>query len=172
MNLVDAIRAAAQKPQEPIETPLIPISEDRTPYQETDTPVTASSQQTQLIPPDPAPKAKPVQDSQSTPVMLEDHMDSMRVVRFEVLLTQQQVGDLMQWMAHNMRSVMTLREAAHYLRLRMVQVQALAEHGDLPAFRVDGKWRFLKTTLDEWMSLQHASDFETVPTAQEGKQVA
>lgn len=171
MNLVDAIRAAAQKPQEPIETSLIPVSENQSTHHERGTPATASSQQAQTESTS-VPQAKPVQDNQNTPMTLEDHMDGIRMVRFEVLLTQQQVGDLMQWLAHNMRSVMTLRETAHYLRLRATQVQALAEHGDLPAFRVDGKWRFLKTTLDEWMSLQHASDFETVPTAQEGKQVA
>jgi excisionase family DNA binding protein len=164
MNLVDAIRAAAQKPQEPVETPLIPVS-----YR-----VEHEVHEVQDTPSDAAPpvKATQAQVSSNMPITSEDSMDGMRVVRFEVLLTQQQVGDLLQWLAHNMRSVMTLREAAHYLRLRAAQVQALAEHGDLPAFRVDGKWRFFKTTLDEWMSLQQASDFETVPQAQEGKQVA
>jgi len=169
MNLVDAIRAASQKPQEPIETEIIPAghygtgqaAEGTMPAAQSKAKPSATMPQTQLI-----------QDSTSTPSALEEGIDGMRVVRFEVLLTQQQIVDLMQWLARNMRSIMTLREAAHYLRLRTTQVQALAEHGDLPAFRVDGKWRFLKTTLDEWMSIQHAGDFETAPDAQEGKQVA
>lgn len=169
MNLVDAIRAASQKPQEPIETEMIPVG-----HSSMDQVVegTVSAAQSKVKPSAAMPQTQLIQDSPPTSSSLEEGIDGVRVVRFEVLLTQQQVGDLMQWLAHNMRSVMTLREAAHYLRLRTTQVQTLAEHGDLPAFRVDGKWRFLKTTLDEWMSIQHAGDFETVSVAQEGKQVA
>jgi excisionase family DNA binding protein len=76
-----------------------------------------------------------------------------------VRINNQQLYDLLQWLARNLHPVMTLREAAHYLRLRPTELQALAESGDIPAFKVDGKWRFLKNALDEWMLAQRAAEF-------------
>ncbi|MCS7066522.1 MAG: helix-turn-helix domain-containing protein [Fimbriimonadales bacterium] len=84
--------------------------------------------------------------------------DGVQTVRFEVRLTNQQLYDLLQWMARNLHPVMTLREAAHYLRIRTHELQALAESGEIPAFKVDGKWRFLKNALDEWMLAQRATE--------------
>ncbi|MFN3690398.1 MAG: helix-turn-helix domain-containing protein [Fimbriimonadales bacterium] len=92
------------------------------------------------------------------PAPTED-TDGVQTVRFEVRLTNQQLYDLLQWMARNLHPVMTLREAAHYLRLRPMELQALAENGEIPAFKVDGKWRFLKNALDEWMLAQRATEF-------------
>ncbi|MCS7209857.1 MAG: helix-turn-helix domain-containing protein [Fimbriimonadales bacterium] len=93
-----------------------------------------------------------------TPPPTEDS-ENIQTVRFEVRLTNQQLYDLLQWMARNLHPVMTLREAAHYLRLRPAELQALAENGEIPAFKVDGKWRFLKNALDEWMLAQRAAEF-------------
>jgi excisionase family DNA binding protein len=85
--------------------------------------------------------------------------EGIQTVRFEVRLNSQQLYDLLQWLARNLHPVMTLREAAHYLRLRPTELQALAENGTIPAFKVDGKWRFLKSALDEWMLAQRAAEF-------------
>jgi excisionase family DNA binding protein len=85
--------------------------------------------------------------------------EGIQTVRFEVRLNSQQLYDLLQWLARNLHPVMTLREAAHYLRLRPMELQALAENGAIPAFKVDGKWRFLKSALDEWILAQRAAEF-------------
>ena len=105
-----------------------------------------------------APKEEASPSAASAPALAED-ADSVQTVRFEVRLTNQQLYDLLQWMARNLHPVMTLREAAHYLRLRTTELQALAESGEIPAFKVDGKWRFLKNALDEWMMAQRAAEF-------------
>ncbi|MCX7992563.1 MAG: helix-turn-helix domain-containing protein [Fimbriimonadales bacterium] len=89
----------------------------------------------------------------------QEEAESVQTVRFEVRLTNQQLYDLLQWMARNLHPVMTLREAASYLRLRSHELVTLAESGDIPAFKVDGKWRFLKNALDEWMLAQRATEF-------------
>ncbi len=47
--------------------------------------------------------------------------------------------------------VMTLAEAAKYLRTSRQAVKDLAENGTLPAQRVNGAWRFLKEAINEWL---------------------
>jgi len=89
-----------------------------------------------------------------------EESDSIQTVRFEVRLTNQQLHDLLQWLARNLHPVMTLREAARYLRLHTSELQTLAESGVIPAFKVDDKWRFLKAALDEWMLAQRAAEYE------------
>ncbi|MCS6918806.1 MAG: helix-turn-helix domain-containing protein [Fimbriimonadales bacterium] len=116
--------------------------------------IRAASQQ-RLHAPTPEP-ASAVAPTAPTP---SDEPEHVQTVRFEVRLTNQQLYDLLQWMARNLHPVMTLREAASYLRLRTSEVAALAENGDVPAFKVDGKWRFLKSALDEWMLAQRAAEF-------------
>ncbi len=131
MNLVDAIRKAAQQSQG-----VQGESATTAPRAPASAPANASD----------APQHEP---------------EAMQTVRFEVRLTNQQLYDLLSWLARALHPVMTLREAAHYLRLRIAELEALAEQGAIPAFKVDGRWRFLKNALDEWMLLQKASDLET-----------
>ncbi|MGQ9656829.1 MAG: helix-turn-helix domain-containing protein [Fimbriimonadales bacterium] len=100
---------------------------------------------------------EPAHESVSPPA---DDTESVQTVRFEVRLTNQQLHDLLQWLARNLHPVMTLREAARYLRLHTAELQALAEAGVIPAFKVDNKWRFLKNALDEWMQAQRAAEYE------------
>lgn len=100
---------------------------------------------------------EPAQESVSPPA---DDAEGVQTVRFEVRLTNQQLHDLLQWLARNLHPVMTLREAARYLRLHTAELQALAEAGVIPAFKVDNKWRFLKNALDEWMQAQRAAEYE------------
>lgn len=114
-----------------------------------------AASQSRLCPPTPEP-ASAVAPSVPAP---QDEAEQVQTVRFEVRLTNQQLYDLLQWMARNLHPVMTLREAASYLRLRTAEVVALAENGDVPAFKVDGKWRFIKSALDEWMLAQRAAEF-------------
>ena len=97
----------------------------------------------------------------STPTLSHaEELDCMQTVRFEVRLTTQQLHDLLQWLARNLHPVMTLREAARYLRLHTAELESLAESGVIPAFKVDNKWRFLKAALDEWMLAQRATEYQ------------
>jgi excisionase family DNA binding protein len=47
--------------------------------------------------------------------------------------------------------VLTLAEAARYLRLRKEVVQKQAGLGLIPARKIDGEWRFLRAALDDWL---------------------
>ena len=48
-------------------------------------------------------------------------------------------------------TVLTLAEAAHYLRVRPQTLAKMAEDNELPGADIDGIWRFLKQNLDEWL---------------------
>ena len=48
--------------------------------------------------------------------------------------------------------VMTVHEAAAYLRCHYSTLSRLVRRGDLPAFRVGSTWRLLRSTLDEWIT--------------------
>jgi excisionase family DNA binding protein len=52
------------------------------------------------------------------------------------------------------RDVMTLAEAARYLRVPKKRVEELAAQGSIPARRIGETWRFLKSGLDEWLKGQ------------------
>src|SRR5579859_7880548 len=47
--------------------------------------------------------------------------------------------------------VLTLDEAAAYLRVTPEQVRAQAASGQPPAQQFGGEWRFLKAALDDWL---------------------
>jgi excisionase family DNA binding protein len=59
-------------------------------------------------------------------------------------------------------AVLTLTEAAAYLRVAPSQVQRLAEIRSLPGRQLRGEWRFLKAALQDWLRS---------PNAGSGKQV-
>jgi len=48
--------------------------------------------------------------------------------------------------------VLTLAEAAAYLRLPEGQVAELAESQDLPGRRIGTEWRFLRSAIQNWLS--------------------
>ena len=49
------------------------------------------------------------------------------------------------------RRLLTVQEAARYLRLNPRSVYLLAQRGAIPATRVTGKWLFPEHLLDEWL---------------------
>ncbi len=53
-------------------------------------------------------------------------------------------------MAEN-KEILTIEEAAEYLRLGKRSVYKLAKSGKLPAKMVLNKWRFEKEALREWV---------------------
>jgi excisionase family DNA binding protein len=48
--------------------------------------------------------------------------------------------------------VLTLAEAASYLRVPEEELLRLAEHRDIPAQRIGEEWRFLKRALGHWLT--------------------
>lgn len=47
--------------------------------------------------------------------------------------------------------VLTLEEAADYLRLDIPRLEAMAEKRELPCRKAGNEWRFLKSALQEWL---------------------
>jgi excisionase family DNA binding protein len=47
--------------------------------------------------------------------------------------------------------VLTLAEAAAYLRVAAEEVLKLAAHGDLPGRKIGSEWRFHKEALADWL---------------------
>ncbi len=63
--------------------------------------------------------------------------------------------------ASNAGAVLTLSEAAAYLRVAESHVRHLAETRSLPGRQIGGEWRFLKAGLQDWLR---------PPTAGSGKE--
>ena len=53
-----------------------------------------------------------------------------------------------------MNNLLTIKEAAEYLKLNYMTVYKLAQKNKIPAFKVGGNWRFNKEILDEWLISQ------------------
>lgn len=52
--------------------------------------------------------------------------------------------------------VLTLEEAADYLRLPRESIEKEAASGRIPGRRVEDTWRFLKAAIDDWLRRQDA----------------
>lgn len=81
---------------------------------------------------------------------------SGNVVRLELFLNGEQMQGLLKSLMAGQHSVLTIREAAAYLRVAPNTLAELAESGEVPGIFMDGKWRFPKASLDEWMMLSAA----------------
>jgi len=64
-----------------------------------------------------------------------------------------------------MDSIMTVKEAAQYLKLNYLTVYKLLQRGKIPASKVGGNWRFKKEILDEWLVTQSSTAGGTVLVA-------
>ena len=51
--------------------------------------------------------------------------------------------------------VMTVPGVATYLNCHSSTVYRLVSSGALPAFRLGGDWRFLRSQIDEWIGKRH-----------------
>lgn len=79
---------------------------------------------------------------------------SGNVVRLELFLGADQINHMLRAIMAGHHSVMTLREAAHYLRIPSQALERMAQEGEVPAFTIDARWRFPKIALDEWLAAQ------------------
>lgn len=50
--------------------------------------------------------------------------------------------------------ILTLEEAADYLRLPLEIVELQAVRGEIPGRYIADTWRFLRSAIDEWLSMQ------------------
>ena len=82
-------------------------------------------------------------------------------VRLELFLTPEQLSNLFRAVAANQHTMLTLREAASYLRIPSNTLDTMAHEGELPGFLIDGKWRFNKIAIDEWLVAQQKSRKES-----------
>jgi excisionase family DNA binding protein len=128
MNLADAIRQAAQQSGAPA---------GQQPPDEMDA-VLPIHQEISIV-------TVPVNPTQ-------ENATTSNVVRLELVLNPEQLSSLLRAIVAGQHSVMTLREAAAYLRLPSNTVDQLATEGKLPALSIDGKWRFTHAALDEWIN--------------------
>lgn len=143
MNLADAIRLASQSAGSPLP------SEARQPQIEViDTPATPSPKRAKKDDAEIASTVNRVPLPPTLPVL------NGSVVRMELFLSPEQLNGLFKAVVANQHSVMTLREAAQYLRIPSGQLEGLVREGSVPALAIDGKYRFSRTALDEWLNLQ------------------
>ena len=63
------------------------------------------------------------------------------------------------------QEVLTLEEAASFLRLPVGTVQCHAARGEIPGRQVEGDWRFLRAALESWLG---TPDLGTVLLSQAG----
>lgn len=61
------------------------------------------------------------------------------------------------------REVMDIRQAAHYLGISADSLYRYAATGFIPAFRLGNRWRFRKSRLDEWMDRRSGAAEEPAP---------
>jgi excisionase family DNA binding protein len=94
----------------------------------------------------------------SLPVNSTSDIATSNVVRLELVLNPEQLGSLLRAIVAGQHSVMTLREAAAFLRLPSPVVDQMATEGKLPALSIDGKWRFTHAALDEWMNSRQSEE--------------
>jgi excisionase family DNA binding protein len=67
--------------------------------------------------------------------------------------------------SQNLPSILTLEEAADYLRLSPDTVLQEAIAGKIPGQPIGDQWRFLKSAIDEWL---HSRNSRTILLQQAG----
>ncbi|MFX7280239.1 helix-turn-helix domain-containing protein, partial [Acinetobacter baumannii] len=55
-------------------------------------------------------------------------------------------------MKAHLQVIFTLDELAAYLKVGKRTLYRLAAHGEIPAFKVGGTWRFRQSEIDRWIN--------------------
>ncbi|HZH98709.1 MAG TPA: helix-turn-helix domain-containing protein [Fimbriimonadaceae bacterium] len=164
MNLADAIRQASlttvpAPPEEaaakPLETPVLQVESG--PASPPTVETTSEAPEVQTAPEVHAAHEEQHESFEEMEIPKPPHESVMHggnFVRMEMFLSPEQMSGLLRAVVGTQHSVMTTRETASYLRLSTATVEAMAQAGELPAFQLDGKWRFPKQGIDEWITLQ------------------
>ena len=72
-------------------------------------------------------------------------------------------------MTARQQAIFTLDELAAYLKVGKRTLYRLAAHGEIPAFKVGGTWRFRKSDLERWIASRTG---ETASDAERGGKAA
>lgn len=59
--------------------------------------------------------------------------------------------------------IMTIAEAAAYLRLNPRTLYGLAQRGEVPAQKIGNRWRFSRSAILQWMKANKQVDEEPNP---------
>jgi excisionase family DNA binding protein len=54
--------------------------------------------------------------------------------------------------------ILTLPEVAQLLKVAGKTIYTMAQHGEIPAFKVRGQWRFKREDLDAWIERKKAAN--------------
>jgi excisionase family DNA binding protein len=54
---------------------------------------------------------------------------------------------------------MTLQDVADYLNCHYGTVYRLIRSGDIPAFRLGGNWRFMRSEIEKWIADRQARPY-------------
>ncbi|MEX2244787.1 MAG: helix-turn-helix domain-containing protein [Fimbriimonadaceae bacterium] len=152
MNLADAIRRAASKGLVDVQTSAEsngsrdPFNSPYFAQEETSLKNDNSTNRTESYSPVPEPPVHSVQGGNA--------------VRLEIFLNGEQMAGMLKAIMAGQHSVLTLREAASYLRVGPKTLEKLVDDGEIPAVEIDGRYRFPKSNLDDWLAHQSAEHEE------------
>lgn len=153
MHLIDAIRMAAQQSREAKQQAQSEVASESHLTQEEALMNSAQSNLTHA----PPTAAVGVELEAPRPVDPAVTANAGSVVRLELFLSPEQMHQLLRSILQGAHSVMTLREASQFLRIKNDALIRMAEEGQIPAFLVDGRWKFPRQAIEEWVTLQAVS---------------
>lgn len=158
MNFVDAIRLASQNAValQAATTPAATPGNETQPMEAAEaaaSPAPAQPAPQNVTTPQPAlpPQTPPRENTdQEVVTQLLQEPSGGSVVRIELRLSPEQTQILLNSALTSNHRYLTSREAAKYLRMTKSAVEEMAENNELPAFQLEGTWRFEKNSLDDW----------------------
>lgn len=95
-----------------------------------------------------------------SPEPLNPALQNGNAVRLEIFLNGEQMAGMLKAIMAGQHSVLTVREAASYLRVSPKAIERMAVEGEIPAVEIDGRYRFPKSNLDDWLASQSAENEE------------
>lgn len=69
---------------------------------------------------------------------------------------------MVQSVAHVTPDVMDVKDLARYLKFSPIKIYRLVEEGVIPARKIGRQYRFVKSLIDEWLSLPMETPQEAV----------
>jgi excisionase family DNA binding protein len=65
--------------------------------------------------------------------------------------------------------VLTIEELAAYLKVSKSTLYKLVQEGKLPGQKVGKHWRFLRSTIDDWLGKNHSDEPAKQPVKKQAK---
>ena len=63
-------------------------------------------------------------------------------------------------MIRNKDKLWTVKDVAEYLQLDEHTIYRMARKGEIPAYKIAGKWRFKKEMIEEWLNKNFKGEIE------------